>query len=70
MSLIYSDLVASCSGEGGGYCPQLHEPLQGGHVNDCSCLNLIDKRFKGDQDARGATQLQRNHDSFELACHP
>jgi hypothetical protein len=39
---------------------------RGGRVNDCSWLKRIDKRVRKDRDARVATQLQPNHESFEF----
>jgi hypothetical protein len=43
-------------------------PPRGGQVNDCSCLQQFDKHVCYDRDARGATQLQPNEESFEF-CH-
>jgi hypothetical protein len=39
---------------------------RGGRVNDCSWLKQTDKRVRDDRDARVATQLQPNHESFEF----
>jgi hypothetical protein len=47
--------------------PPVTCPLpRGGRVNDCSWLKRIDKRVRDDRDARVATQLQPNHESFEF----
>jgi hypothetical protein len=46
--------------------PSYMTPPRGGLVNDCSCFMFIDKRTTNDRVARGATQLQPNHDSFEF----